>query len=48
MCHFVVIQSLMMFTLDSPPPVMSLHVTSCRQTASSVQFTTAVVLSLSH
>lgn len=48
MCHFVVIQSLTLFTLASPPPVMSSHVTSCRQTASSVQFTAAVVLSLSH
>lgn len=48
MCHFVVIQSLTLFTLGSPPPVMSSHVTSCRQTASSVQFTAAVVLSLSH
>lgn len=35
------------FTLRSPP-VMSRHVTSCRQTASSGQFTTAVVLSQSH
>lgn len=47
--HLVVLpksREFMRSTLDSSPPVMSSHVTSCRRTASSVQFTTAVVFSL--